>query len=119
MNHFISAVAGFMAGMLGSMGLGGGGILIIYLKLFSQLEQINVQGINLIFFVSIAFVSVILFAFKRFIDWKFIFPAMLFGIPGTFVGFYLSSTIDSYILSKIFSIFLILMGVYQLIRKKN
>lgn len=118
MNYFISAAAGFGAGILGSMGLGGGGILIIYLSLFSKLEQMNAQGINLIFFVSIALISVIFFSFKNLIDWKFIFPAVLLGIPGTFIGFHLSSNIDAQVLSKIFSVFLICIGIYQLFPKK-
>ena len=48
----ISALlAGLFSGILGSMGLGGGGILIIYLSLFTATEQLKAQGINLIFFI--------------------------------------------------------------------
>lgn len=119
MSVITSLLAGFFAGMLGAMGLGGGGILVIYLTLFAEIEQIKAQGINLIFFVSIALVSVILLSFRRLVNLKFIFPAILFGIPGSIFGFYLSSKIDSLILGKIFGIFLLLIGIYQIFQKNK
>ena len=41
-----SAVAGILSGLLGAMGLGGGGILIIYLSIFTSIPQAQAQGIN-------------------------------------------------------------------------
>ena len=50
----ISALlAGLFSGILGSMGLGGGAVLVIYLSLFTNTKQLSAQGINLIFFITL------------------------------------------------------------------
>ena len=36
-------IAGFLSGMLGAMGLGGGSVLILYLTLSASVEQLQVQ----------------------------------------------------------------------------
>ena len=50
MNYIVPIIAGFLSGLIGSMGFGGGGVLIIYLVIFTNTPQIVAQGINLIFF---------------------------------------------------------------------
>ena len=69
----ISALlAGLFSGILGSMGLGGGAILVIYLSLFTNTEQLRAQGINLLFFIPIALISVIIYSKAKKIKWKII-----------------------------------------------
>ena len=51
MSYFWAALAGTLSGVIGAMGLGGGGVLIIYLTLFLGMEQGIAQGVNLIFFI--------------------------------------------------------------------
>lgn len=57
-------LAGLLSGIIGSMGLGGGAVLIIYLSLFTETEQLRSQGINLLFFIPIALIAVIIYAEK-------------------------------------------------------
>lgn len=109
-------IVSFCSGVLSSMGLGGGGILIIYLTLFSEVSQIQAQGINLIFFAFISLVSAVSFYIKKLVDWPLILPAVLLGPLGALLGFYLSSLINPQILSKIFGALLILVGITQLIK---
>ena len=67
----ISALlAGLFSGILGGMGLGGGGILIIYLSLFTDIKQLTAQGINLLFFIPIGLIALTIYAFKKQIKWK-------------------------------------------------
>ena len=54
-----AALAGFAAGALGAMGLGGGGVLLLYLALTGT-GQLAAQGINLTFFLPIAALSLVL-----------------------------------------------------------
>ena len=42
------------------MGVGGGGLLVIYLTAIKDIPQLAAQGINLLFFLPSAFVSVLL-----------------------------------------------------------
>ena len=56
---FAAALAGFAAGALGAMGLGGGGVLLLYLALTGT-GQLAAQGVNLTFFLPIAALSLVL-----------------------------------------------------------
>ena len=50
-------IAGILSGIIGAMGIGGGGILIIYLTLFADMEQMAAQGINLLFFFVLELIN--------------------------------------------------------------
>ena len=62
MSFLWAAAAGTLSGMIGAMGLGGGGVLIIYLTLFLGMEQGIAQGVNLIFFFPCAVFALIVFS---------------------------------------------------------
>lgn len=111
------ALAGFASGILGSMGMGGGGILIIYLSLFTNTPQNMAQGINLLFFIPIGIFSLIVYWRKKLIRWKIAIPFALFGILGSFGGTWLSSMIDDHLLSQLFGGLLLLMGLKELFTK--
>lgn len=111
---FVSCMlAGIASGMLGAMGMGGGGILIIYFAIFTTLPQSMAQGINLLFFIPIGIFSVIVYWKKRLIRWKIALPFALFGIIGALSGSYFSSFIDNNILSKLFGGLLVLMALKE------
>ena len=114
----LSSIAGFFSGLIGSMGLGGGAVLLIYLTVFEKMPQFKSQGINLIFFVPIAVLSVIIYSFKRQIKWKKILPLIAGGVPGSFGGLYLSKIIGEDFVSKIFAVLLIVLGVRELFSKQ-
>ncbi|MBQ8782888.1 MAG: sulfite exporter TauE/SafE family protein [Clostridia bacterium] len=107
--------ASFFSGLLGSMGFGGGGILILYLTLVLNSEQVTAQGINLIFFIPCAIMGLILHAKHGLINFKRILPYLLSAIPGVMLGLYLTNTISNAWLGKIFGAILILLGVRELI----
>lgn len=108
-------LASFFSGLLGSMGFGGGGILILYLTLVLNLEQVSAQGINLIFFIPCAIMGLILHARHGLINIKRILPYLLSAIPGVILGLYLTNIISSAWLGKIFGIVLVILGVRALI----
>ena len=115
----MNILAGFFSGLLGSMGLGGGSILIIYLTLFRDYQQVNAQGINLIFFIVCATVSTIVYTIKKQIKFKEIGFVVLGGIVGAFIGQFVLKQISSDLLPKIFGSFLILMGITSLLKNKS
>ncbi len=110
-------LAGLLSGILGSMGLGGGGILIIYLSLLTETKQLTAQGINLLFFVPIGILSVIIYSFKKQIKWKATLKIAIFGIIGAVVGILLADFLGGNITRKIFGGLLILMGVNEFFKK--
>ena len=119
MNYFISAIAGFLSGLIGSMGFGGGGVLIIYLAVFASVPQLQAQGVNLLFFIPCAALSVLIYTLKKQINYREIFPVILGGISGAIPAGFILSFIKTEYLSKIFAVFLIYMGISSLIRLKK
>lgn len=114
-----SSVAAFFAGVFSSMGMGGGGIMIIYFGLFTSIPQVTAQGINVLFFIPIAALSVIIYHIKGLIDWKTALPFAALGIISSFAGSYLANVIDGKLLSKIFGVLILIMGVRQLFSRND
>ena len=101
------------------MGVGGGMILIIYLTAFSGVEQISAQGINLIYFIPIAALSVILHTKNKLIQWKKIIPSLLTGVVFAAAGAFTAEFIGSDILKKIYGAFILAVGLKELLSKKS
>ncbi len=116
--NITALLAGLFSGMLGSMGLGGGGILIIYLSLFTDTKQLAAQGINLLFFIPIGLVSVIIYSVKKQIKWKLTLKIALFGVIGAIIGIMLTDILGGDLTRKIFAVFLIYMGIGEIFKKK-
>lgn len=110
-------LASFGAGILGAMGFGGGGILIIYLTQVLKYKQLPSQGMNLIFFIPSAVVALIIHTKNKLIDFKKVLPFLLSALPGVALGLYLTTVISGNLLSKIFGVILILMGIRELFNK--
>ncbi len=116
----ISALlAGLFSGILGSMGLGGGGILIIYLSLFTDTDQLTAQGINLLFFIPIGILSLIIYGIKKQIKWKTTAKIAVFGVIGAIIGIFLADFLGGNITGKIFGGLLIIMGIYEIFFKRD
>ena len=115
----ISIIAGFLSGLVGSMGLGGGTVLMIYLVGFANMEQIKAAGINLLFFIPIATLSVIIYSFKKQIKWK---TALIFGASGL-VGAALGTLLSGFVGNRwtkiAFAVLLIVLGIKALFAKKE
>ncbi len=112
-------LAGLLSGVIGAMGLGGGAVLIIYLTLFAETEQMKAQGINLLFFIPIAIVAVLIYTKKKQIKWKTVIKISICGIFGTIVGWYLADFLGADMISKIFGGFLVLLGIKEFFTKKT
>ncbi len=93
--NIISIIAGFLSGLIGAMGFGGGGILIIYLVIFTSTPQIVAQGINLIFFIPCAITATIIYIIKKQIKIKLILPVIAGGITGAIFSSYFLNLIKS------------------------
>ncbi len=121
MNSIISIIAGFLSGLIGAMGFGGGGVLIIYLVVFANTPQI-VAGINLLFFIPCAVVATVIYLIKKQIKIKMILPVVTGGITGVILASYFLRFIKSEWLSNVFAVFLIIMGITSITKvtfKKN
>ena len=112
-------LAAFFSGFAGSLGLGGGGVLVLYLVLSLGEEQITAQGINLLFFIPCAALSTVVYSFKKLIDWKTVLAAAAGGLPGVLLGSWLLRSMDPLWPGKIFGTFLLIMGLKELFAKQK
>ena len=112
-------VASFVAGCLGAMGFGGGGILILYLTMFLNMEQLQAQGVNLLFFLPMAAVAVLLHSRHHLIAWRAVGRVLLAALPGLILGFYLTKRIPGNVLAKVFGVLLICIGLQMLFKKSK
>jgi len=110
----LAALAGILAGAAGSAGIGGGGILLLFLTAFSGVPQLKAQGINLIFFLPCASMALIFHHKRRLVDWKTTLFCVTGGLAGVGGGIFLSGIIGGDILRKIFGGLLLCLGCFEI-----
>ncbi len=108
---------GIVSGIISGMGIGGGTILIPALIIFTNLSQQETQGINLVVFIPIAVAALIIHIKEKNIDFKLAFWIIVGGIIGAILGSKLALKISSANLKKIFALFLLFIGIYELLNK--
>lgn len=118
MNWVMAAIAGTLSAIIGSMGLGGGGVLLIYFNLFTQTPQALAQGINLLFFIPSAIVAIIIYINKKLVNFRLAIIFSLLGLIGALAGSYLACFVENRVLSKLFAILLLIMGILQFKKKR-
>jgi len=118
MNWILASIVGAASGVLASMGMGGGFILLVYLTLFSDLEQRTAQGVNLLFFLPIIALSVGIHLKNRLIDVKTALICGGIGVVTVFAGYWLAVSIDNEWLRRAFAVFVIIAGCRDLFSKK-
>jgi len=107
-------LAALGAGALGAMGLGGGGILVIYLTLAAGHPQLQAQGINLLFFLPCAAISLIINGKRGLVDFKRALWIALGGLPTTLLGIWIAGKINTKWLGWIFAGLLVAIGLKEL-----
>ncbi len=118
MSVILPILAGFLAGIAGAMGLGGGSVLIIYLTVFAGVKQLAAQGINLIFFLPTAAVALFVYSKKRIIKWRKILPVMVLGALGTLVTGFWVGNLNAELVKKLFGGVIVVYGLYELFTQK-
>lgn len=114
MSFLIYIAVGFLAGVLGGMGMGGGTILIPALTIFLGVNQHIAQATNVIAFLPMA--ALVLPAHKkngllRTDDvWEIIIPALITTVLAGFI----MAALPTEVLKKLFGFFLIALAVRQL-----
>ena len=108
-------LAGLVGGLCGGMGMGGGTLLIPILTMFLGVDQHLAQGLNLLVFIPTGIIAVIIHMKNKLIDykafWLVVVPAVVTAVGASL----LVGKLESEVLGIIFGIFLILVGVWELI----
>ena len=119
MSVLFNGLASFFSAAAGALGLGGGGVLVLYLTLKLNMEQTAAQGINLLFFIPCAVISVFINSKNKRIEWKTLLPIILGGVIGALIGALLTSAFRPEILKKIFAVFFIIVGLREVFGKQK
>ena len=110
----MAALAGTLSAIIGSMGLGGGGILIIYFNLFTDVPQSLAQGINLLFFIPTAVIAS-LFRWKQgSLRLARILPAVIGGCIAASLFTIVSKHVQPEFIRTLFGLLLIVTGIREL-----
>ncbi|MBR5485072.1 MAG: sulfite exporter TauE/SafE family protein [Oscillospiraceae bacterium] len=115
MGLFFDLAAGFFAGVLASMGLGGGVVLMIYLRMVSNLSQLTAQGLNLAFFIPIGVTAAIIHLKNGLISKQAALLCIPTGILGAAAASLLAAKLSEQFLSNIFAFLLLWIGLREIL----
>lgn len=115
----MNIIIGLLSGIAASMGFGGGFILIIYLTAFTNTNQLTAQGVNLLFFLPVALISLLIHQKNGLIRWKTLLRLIPGGILGILAGAFISAHIDVDFLQKMFAALLIFVGFREIFHKNS
>ena len=115
----LDIAAGIAIAVLAGLGVGGGGLLVIYLTMAKDIPQIQAQGINLLFFITAGASSFIVHIKKRKLELKNIILMIIFGSIGAAAGSFIASVTDAALVKKIFGGFLLISGLIELFSKND
>lgn len=110
----VTVIASFFIALLSGLGVGGGGLFVVFLNLFTDTPQLTAQGINLLFFLFSSGSAVCVHISKRHIFGTAVLVMIVFGITGAVLGSLLSNLLGQNILRKIFGIMLVVSGIMSL-----
>lgn len=106
----------FIIAVLSGLGIGSGGLLVIYLTQFESVSQITAQGINLLFFLFSAGAASVLNIKSKKIMWSCVVVMSVSGIIGCLLGTSLADMLGNNILKKFFGAMLIVTGLLSLLK---
>ena len=117
----LMAIVAFLVSILMGIGVGGGGLFIIFLTECMNFSQIVAQGTNLVFFVLAGASALVLHARKRKLNgWQILIMSSL-GILGSVIFSHLANILDPEIPRKVLGGLLVLSGIitlYNLFKEK-
>ncbi|MBE6548820.1 MAG: sulfite exporter TauE/SafE family protein [Ruminococcaceae bacterium] len=107
-------IISFVLAALSGLGVGGGGLFVIFLAIFTDTPQLIAQGMNLLFFIFSASSSLIIHLTHRKIYASLIAVLAISGALGAILGTFVCERIDPNILRKIFGVMLVITGIFTL-----
>ena len=107
-------LCGAATGVLSAWGVGGGTLLLLLMTLLLGVEQRMAQGINLLYFLPTAAVSLLFHRKNGYLDPALLRTAIPFGLLAVLPAAYLATTLDVSLLRRPFGLFLLYAGIQML-----
>lgn len=117
-NYPLILSEGFVVGILtGLVGAGGGFLIIPALVVLSKLPMKEAVGTSLVIIAAKSLIGFFGEGGETVIDWIFLMKVSAFAIVGIFIGSALSKKIDGARLKPAFGWFILIMGIYIIIKE--
>ena len=116
---FWEIVVGILGGIVAGMGMGGGTLTIPLLTIFLHFKQLRAQGVNLIAFLPMSVVALSIHIKNKLVRFKQTWLLALVGSVFSCVGAILANNLSNIVLKKMFAIFLICLGIYEIVEMKK
>lgn len=107
-------IAGFLAGIIGGMGLGGGTLLIPILVILLNVDPKIAQSVNLLSSIPMTLVALYIHKKNKNVLLELVVPIAVFGVLGAICGSFVANYLSSELLKKIFGIFLLIVGFSEI-----
>lgn len=114
----ISLIASFFIALLSGLGVGGGGLFVVFLTLFTDIPQLTAQGINLLFFIFSSGSAVCIHLSKRQILGSAVILMAIVGSLGAIIGLALTNFVAETLLRKAFGAMLVISGILTLQKRQ-
>lgn len=110
----LPALAGLCCGVLSAWGVGGGTLLLLVMTLLLEVEQTAAQGINLLYFLPTAAVSLYWHRQNGLLDRGLLRRGIPWALTAAAAGAWAATWMDVSLLRRPFGIFLLLSAVLTL-----
>lgn len=117
MYDVIEVLVAFFTAALSGMGVGGGGLFLLYLTLVCEVEQKTAQLSNLVFFIAASAASLTVHVYKRRTDAAVVIILAAGGVLGALAGASLAAVAETKVLRLLLGGFLVAGGVFSLFKK--
>lgn len=114
----LSIAVGVATGILSGFGIGGGSLLMLYLTVLAGVLQRAAAGLNLIYFIACAPAALYSHTKNKLIDGRAVLWCTLAGVPVSVAAAMLAGSIDTSLLRRLFGVFLLYIGVRELLAKQ-
>lgn len=115
----LEMLVGVLGAVLAGLGIGGGGLLVIYLVFVRDMPQLEAQGINLIFFVISSCAAMTVHLKKRRLPFLFIAICAGAGLFGAAIGNRAAQELSQGQIRMLFGILLVVSGTLALFKRKK
>ena len=117
-NYPVILLEGAVVGLLtGLVGAGGGFLIIPALVILSKLPMKEAVGTSLVIIAAKSLIGFFGEGAETLINWNLLFTVSAFAIIGIFIGTMLSKKVDGAKLKPAFGWFVLVMGIYIIIKE--
>ena len=113
----IAAVVAFFIAILSGLGIGSGGLFVIWLTAVYGVNSAQARGMNLLFFAFSASAALLFHFIKGRADLMLILKLAVFSVIGTLAGTWAAQYVSATLLRRLFGLFLVISGGYSLFNR--